>query len=125
MKKQLKPLLYVAVVLGISVSCKKEDPGVCGVNTQELICIATLKKIPADFDGGSFHTEKYGIVDVCPNCQEKLVQEKIKVTVIGSGSLKPYKYRIWGQVYDCISCPTLTPGTHLRFVYIDKIESSN
>ena len=125
MKHVMKPLLYAAVVLGMSVSCKKEDLGVCGVSTQELICIATLKKTPADFGGYYFDIEKCGIADVCPNCEEKLVQDKVKVTIIGSGTTKPYKYRIWGQVYECTSCPTFAPGPHVKFVYIDKIESTD
>ena len=125
MKKQWKFLLYTTTVLCMSVSCKTKDPSVCGNPTQELVYVATLKKAPADFGGGYFDIEKHGVAIVCPNCEEKLTQEKVQVSIIGLGTTKPYKYRIWGQVYECKSCPNQNPALKVQFVYIDKIESTN
>ena len=126
MKKQWKFCFYVAAVLCVSGSCKTNDPSVCGLQGQELTCVATLKKTPADFDGVFFYFEKHGQLLPCPNCEEKLIQGKVGVSTFGPpGTTKPYKYRIWGQIYECTSCPIYAPGRGPRKVYVDKIETVN
>ena len=48
-KRLVKPFLYATVVLLMSVSCKKEDPGPdCGCNSRAM---REIKEVPAQFSG--------------------------------------------------------------------------
>ena len=124
MKEVMKSLLYAAVVLSMSISCKKDDPTACGIGNN-LICIGKLSNEKADYSGVFFHIENYGEVDVCPTCESRITDMKLKLTYTGSGTL-PYKYRLWGQIYVCDDCPIL--GINFPkplLVYVDRIETTN
>ena len=62
----------------MSLSCKKNDPSICGPSSQKLTCIDNLKNVKANFDGTCFDLEKYGTIELCVTCQDKI--ENMKLT---------------------------------------------
>ena len=124
LKQKLKPFIYTAAVLCVSISCKTNDPSACGPTSQKLTCIANIKNAKADYDGYAFDIENQGFVMVCENCQNKTYSMKLKPSFVSMGT-KPYKYRLWGQIYRCDNCPNIAGGINILYLYIDKIEYQN
>lgn len=127
MKQVLKPLLYAAAVLLMSVSCKKKDPcddgSCCGAPGQKLSYIQTVENARADVWGAGLVIENVeGSPSFC-HLQESLYDSKLETTYIDRQP-QPFKYRVWGRLYSCDSCPTAVVGT-LKYFYIDKIEKVN
>lgn len=135
MKKQFKPWLYVAAVLLMSVSCKKEqtpDPPYEGFCKDGSCCTgpATVlkfsKKIEnarADFNRiGSnygFLIESIGSVPVCDLCVDKV--KDLEPTFFGDGRPVSHAYRVWGLVFICTSCTSLGPYPPQQF-YIERVK---
>ena len=129
MKRLLKPLLYAAAVLLMSVSCNKKDPcedgSCCGAPDQKLSYLTTVENARADVWGGMglvIENLKNEAPLFCPQ-QASLYEGKLETTYIDRQP-QPFKYRVWGKVYSCDSCPTANIGT-IKVVYIDKIEKVN
>ena len=119
MKKQLKPWLYVAVVLLISVSCKKKDPSSCGPDNGRFRYIRTIKNARADLSQNDFFAiEGEGARIICPS---QIDQFAAYENTYVPNKPQPYKYRIWGRAFNCDACPTLVAGP-APFIVIDKIE---
>jgi hypothetical protein len=122
--KKNKKWLYIAGLFYCVVGCKTYDPSVCDSTPSKIIfkCIANLKRNPADFGGAYFDIKNQGVAFICANCRDKIDQMNLAVTTLNNA--KPYKYYVWGQIFECTNCPTLAPGS-VKFIYVDKIESSN
>ena len=126
-KRLLKPLLYAATVLLMSESCKKKDPcdagSCCGASDQKLSYIQTVENARADVGFGGLIIEN--ITDEALFChqQQGLYDGKLEITYIDRQP-QPFKYRVWGKLYSCDSCPTASIGT-IKVFYIDKIEKVN
>ena len=128
MKQVLKPLLYVAVVLCMSVSCKTQYPcpdgSCCGASTQKLSYFTTVENARADTWGGGLVVEN--IKDAPSFClkQRDLYESELETTYI-DGKPQPFKYRVWGKIYNCDNCPVLTVNGVLQYIYVEKIEKIN
>jgi hypothetical protein len=129
MKRLLKPLLYAAALLLMSVGCNKKDPcddgSCCGAYDQKLSYVTTLENARADVwgAGGTGLVIENAIVTSFCHQQQGLYEGKLETTYIDRQP-QPFKYRVWGKVYSCDSCPSAVIGT-LKYVYIDKIEKVN
>ncbi len=150
MKQKLKKWLYVftlwgiegALLLCMSVSCKKIDPcgigACCGGIDQQFSYVKTVENARADIHkSGKFLIEELINADrplegewSAALCHQQEINESFKgqliVTYYGdSKTSHPYKYRVWGTVYNCDSCPTLTEYGKVYFIKLDKIEYQN
>ena len=124
----MKPLLYVAVVLGMSVSCKKEDPCgntfCCGSPDEKLRFLRTVENARADtWSGGLVIVDSVRTVASYCFSQKDLYPGNLRVTYV-EPQPQPYKYRVWGTVYRCLNCPTFIRG-YVDYIKIDKIEFQN
>ena len=131
MKKQLKPWLYLAVVLGTTITCKTQDPcpdgSCCGASTQKLSYFTTVENARADvgFVGLILEDFKNTEFDICLQ-QRDLYENKLQTSYdFRTGQLQPFKYRVWGKIYNCDNCPVLTVNGVLQYIYIEKIEKIN
>ena len=123
LKQKLKPFIYAAAVLCMSISCKTNDPNACGSGSK-LTCIANLKNVKADYTGAMFEVEKYGAVSVCPTCEDKVIGMNLKPSYIAGTNV--YKYRMWGQIYRCDDCPVISINSpKVLLMYVDKVETIN
>ncbi len=123
----------MAGLLCMSVACKKTEPIVdtcpkgscCGPPVQTLIYRTTLDNDMADSWGFGLVIQRDNIKYVTTFCylQQDKFDGQLKATYI-DGQPQPFKYRVWGKIYNCDSCPTSSVGDVL-YVYIDKIEYQN
>ncbi len=125
-KQKLKPFIYTAAVLCMSISCKKDECpcGECGAPKQKMSYVTTLENARADVDwNGDFGIENIGSgISVCFQQLEQY-EGKFQQTLFRNKPI-PYKYRVWGKIYNCDNCPTLIPGpSHELFIH--KIEYQN
>lgn len=129
MKRLLKPLLYAAAVLLMSVSCKKEDPcdggSCCGAPSQKLVFIRSLDNVKADVQQpAGLLIENFGYAGFCVLQSDLPYIKDLESTYI-DGQPQLFKYRVWGKVFECINCPVIAVGMHVYYVQIDKIELVN
>jgi hypothetical protein len=143
MKKQKpKQWLYIAGLLCMAVSCKKEDPcgsgACCGGIDQQFSYVKTLENARADIHkSGVFLIE--GLINPqrplegewgASLCYQQQINESFKgqlmVTYYGDSKTSlPYKCRVWGTVYNCDDCPTLTEYGKVYYIKLTKIEYQN
>ncbi|WP_428667137.1 hypothetical protein [Runella sp.] len=127
MKHLLKPLLYLLVLLSMNLSCNKKEPcddGICcGPSPQNLVLIKSLDNSKADVGNSGLVIEGVGYARFCilQEKQENLVNLK---PTYADGQPQPFKYRVWGKVFECVNCPTVIVGKVL-YVQIGKIEMVN
>ena len=138
-KQKLKPFIYAAAVLCMSLSCKKEDPcgpaSCCGAPDQKMRFIKNLENARADIGiAGDFIVE--GLKDEYtkqPSSAGLCYLQEQSGTF--AGQLKPthdskpntpqtYKYRVWGTIYNCDSCPTFSIS-NVYYFKLTKIEYQN
>ena len=141
MKKQLKPLLYVAVVLGMSVSCKKEVPDpscnngtCCGtyVGTRYKF-IKNIENEPADyapsatvpvFDFKNPIVTSSGDVFTISVCDLSIITMKdmnLKRTYFPR-QVPTYRYRVWGKIYENLDVTVFGPPYHDFDFFVEKVE---
>ncbi len=127
MKQKLKKWLYMAGLLCMSVSCKKEvefTSSDCGAPEQKMTYRTTIKNARADLgqDGYLVIEGVEGAPLICYQ-QDMQLLSNLKVTY-RLGQPQPYKYRVWGRIYNCDNCPTLIKGDALE-IKVTKIEYQN
>jgi hypothetical protein len=135
MKRRWKSWLYIAGVLCMSVSCKKEAPNLdcddgtcCGTTKDRYKFIVQLENVPADFaatGGGGF--------DFAPNTNAPMRSiplcsinsydiSKLKHTsTLGTNLPSPYKYRVWGKVYQSFHSRILV-DLPVYWLHVEKVE---
>ena len=138
-KQKLKPFIYTAAVLCMSISCKKEDPcgpaSCCGAPVQKMRLVKNLENIRADIGlAGDFlieglkdeYTEGETAAGLCYlQAQERAFAGQLKTTHDFRTNLpQPYKYRVWGTIYNCDDCPTSVIG-NVYYIKLIKIEYQN
>ncbi|TAG24273.1 MAG: hypothetical protein EAZ32_18775 [Cytophagia bacterium] len=125
MKKQWKPWLYIAAVLCMSVSCKKEECicADCGAPDQKMTYRKTIQNARADVWGSGLLIENVAGAPFFCYQQQLLYEGKLQNTYV-DGQPQPFKYRVWGDIYNCDSCPTAVIGDVLH-IRIDRIEMAN
>lgn len=124
MKKQFKPWLYAAAVLLMSGSCEKKDPSACGPSVGKYRYMKTIKNVGADLHlSSAFVIEAggSGTLFICPSQLEQFSTYENTYTL---NKPQPFKYRIWGRVFNCDACPTIKIGL-VPHIVIDKIEKVN
>jgi hypothetical protein len=110
---------YTAAVLLMSVSCGKKAPTSCGPEDQRYKYMKTIKNARADlYQNAGFIIEGGDGPLLCPFQLEKFATYE---NTYVRGKPQPFKYRIWGRIFDCGGCPTLTADPYPHIV-IDKIE---
>ena len=144
-KQKLKPFIYTAAVLCMSLSCKKDPPlpvdpllgfscsdgTCCGRDNTTYEYVQKLENMPADYMngalGGSFFynqpiaNQSMPIITlICDLRIEKI--RGLKNTY--NPNTWPLKYRVWGTVYADVSNPRLT-AKPILYILIDKIETIN
>ncbi len=127
MKKQWKPWLYVAAVLCMSVSCKKEECicANCGAPDQKMTYRTTIQNARADVGFAGLIVESIKDHELIVCYQQPPLNVKLQQTYdFNTGKPQPFKYRVWGKIYNCDSCPTAVIGDVLH-IRIDKIETVN
>jgi hypothetical protein len=121
MKKQWKPWLYVAAVL--CMSCEKKNPDACGPSEGKYRYVRTIKNARADLGQNAFFAIEGGDgALICPSQEEMF--STYENTYVNNQPQQPYKYRIWGRIFNCDACPTIVAGPSPAIV-IDKIEKIN
>ena len=136
MKHVMKPLLYVAAVLLMSVSCEKKqltlleppyegfckDGSCCMPPTITLKFSKKIENARADFDkigtNYGFVIENIGSVPTCDSCAKKV--KDLEPTYFGDGRIS-HAYRVWGLVFICTSCTSIGPYPPQLF-YVEKVE---
>ncbi|MBB3840890.1 hypothetical protein FHS57_004911 [Runella defluvii] len=118
----IKPLsklfLYATVAMLMSVSCKKKDPSACGPDNGHYRYVKTIKDARADlYQSAGFVIEGGDAPLICPFQEEKILPYE---NTYVRGKPQPFKYRIWGRIFNCDACPTFTTGP-APFIVIDKI----
>jgi hypothetical protein len=124
MKRQWKPWLYVAAVLCMSVSCKKDeldDGSSCGPPSQELTFLKTLQNARADVADAGLVLENDGFVNYCIKQERTYEPSQLETTYLDFKP-QPFKYRVWGKLYNCDNCPVYGVGMRVWYIRIDKIE---
>jgi hypothetical protein len=122
MERKFKPWLYVAAVLLMSGSCGKKDPSSCGPDEGHYRYIKTIKNARADlYQSVGFVIEGEGAPLICLSQTEKF--STYENTYIPNKP-QPFKYRIWGRIFNCDACPTFSVGLY-PYIVIDKIEKIN
>ena len=140
MKKQLKPWLYVAAVLGMSVSCKKEVPDpscnngtCCGtyVGTRYKF-IKNIENEPADYTASTLSGFNFknpivtssGDVFRVPLCDlsvSTMRDMNLKRTYF-PGQVPTYRYRVWGKIYENLDATVFGPPYHDFDFFVEKVE---
>ena len=110
---------YAAAVLLMSVSCGKKDPTSCGPENGHYKYIKTLKNARADlYQNAGFVIEGGDAPLLCPFQEEKFATYE---NTYVRGKPQPFKYRIWGRIFNCDACTTFGVGSS-PYIVIDKIE---
>ena len=138
MKKQLKPWLYVAAVLLMSVSCKKEvpnldcDDGTCcsTVKSNRFRFVQFIENAPADFwargGGGFVFSPEVKVpeisISICEIHSTDLSGLK-HTSTFGTNLPAPYKYRIWAKVYQALDARVIIDKP-VYFLHIQKWEET-
>ena len=140
-KQKLKPFIYTAAVLCMSISCKKDEPpptmaARCGLPNEKFTYKMTFENARADFGlAGEFIIEglrsevrdkAQAAAFLCLLEDELSTSiDKLEITYdFRVMKLQPYKYKVWGDIYNCDSCPTLVQG-NVYYIVLKKIEYSN
>jgi hypothetical protein len=122
MKQKLKPWLYALVLLLLHSSCEKRASNACGA-LDTFKYIKTIRNAPADFYQGYFVVLENGESPrICPS-QDGILDAYADTYVLNQAK-QPLKYRVWGRLFNCDSCPTQNIGT-VPTIVIDKIEKIN
>ena len=139
MKRQWKLCLYMATVLCMSVSCKKEEPNLdcddgtcCGSTKGDMYkFILYLENTPANFvssGGGGF--------DFAPNTDAPMRSIPIcnlnnydvsilkHTPMLGTNLTPLYKYRVWGKIYQSFHSRTLV-DLPVYWISVEKVEEVN
>lgn len=117
MKTSTKQLLYILLLL--SISCKKKDPSSCGQEEENFKYLKTIKNVRADLDrSDGFVIGPLETLFICPYQLEQFTMYENTYIL---NKPQPFKYRIWGRVFECRACPTTAIG-YLNFIVIDKIK---
>jgi hypothetical protein len=143
--KTKKTLLYMAAVLCMSISCKKElvpedplagfrcnDGTCCGQGSITYQYVQKIENMPADYLGDTLGGrflynqplggEEYPNTIICELSRTKIKSLGLKKTY--DRNTWPLKYRVWGIVYADISTPRLVAGP-FYYILIDKVEFQN
>jgi hypothetical protein len=123
----MKHLFCSFFIVGIwlmNVSCNKKDPcddgSCCGASDQKMIYRFSIENARADVLGDALIIENVkGSPPICYQ-QRNFYEGKLKSTFI-DGQPQPFKYRVWGKIYNCDNCPTIVQGD-VFMIQIDKIE---
>jgi hypothetical protein len=125
MKQKLKPWLYALVLILLHSRCEKKDPSACGQggpNGDTYRYIKTIKNVRADLSQNAFFVIEGGDApNICPSQYPQFATYENTYTF---NQPQPYKYRIWGRIFNCDSCPTAVIGS-VPMIVIDKIEKIN
>jgi len=131
--------LYAAAVLLMSVSCKKEEPcddgSCCGVAPQKLSFVKTVENARADIGlaeefliEGLYDTYTKGESGATLCIQQARLgtyNDQLKTSYdFRTGQPQPYKYRVWGDIYNCDNCPTTFPS-NVYYLKLTRIEYQN
>jgi hypothetical protein len=136
----LKALAYTTLLLCIGSSCQKElcDNYCCGAGTQELSYVKTVENARADIGlAGDFIIE--GLINpsrpfdgewsasLCYQQERQgIFANQLKTSYnFRKDTVRPYKYRVWGTIYNCDNCPTNAIGIAVYYIKLDKIEYQN
>ena len=132
MKKQWKPWLYIAAALCMSVSCRKEVPdpcndgSCCGAYDQKLEYQMSFENARADVGFGGLIIENVKGESLICFQQEGIYENQLQQSYdFRTGQPQPFKYRVWGKIFNCNNCPTNRSGAIFTYVQIDKIETVN
>lgn len=132
-----KRILYFSAMLLMSMSCKKvpnfdcNDGTCCSLDKHHYIFIQTISNEPVDafvqngsiglFFKNPIQTTS-GPDSLLSVCSLSLTQAtKIKNTYI-FGTSHPYKYRVWGKVFQNADITTIGPPYFLYLVLVERIE---
>ena len=142
MKRQWKLCFYVAAVLGMSVSCKKEAPDPnddgavsCGSFSEDWVLVTKFENEPADLGPTALLFKRGFMVD---NYRPSLPQMSIMLCgEIGEAKFQNleytyiftneyianprYVYRVWGRIFWARDVINIT-GLPILLAQIDKIE---
>ena len=123
----------------MSISCKKDEPpptiaARCGLPNEKFTYKMTFENARADIDvSGVFVIEglrsevRDKAQDVAFLCllEDGPPFDQLKVTHdFRKNTPQPYKCRVWGDIYNCDSCPTFLQG-NVYYIVLKKIEYSN
>ena len=146
MKKQLKPWLYLAVVLLMSVSCKKEVPDPlddgaiscgAGLPLEDWVLVTKFENEPADLGptallfkrGFMLGNEPYPFpqksILICGELGvAKLTNLEYTYVPTQEYIENPrYMYRVWGRIFWARHLYNIT-GSPIFFTQIDRIEKN-
>ena len=136
-KQKLKPFIYTAAVLCMSISCKKEDPcgpaSCCGAPSQKMSFIKNVENARTDIGlADEFIIEgltgRYGqsAASLCYlQAQAGTFAGQLRTTYdFRTNTPQTYKYRVWGTIYNCDDCPTITIS-NVYYIKLTKIEYQN
>ncbi len=137
MKQKTKKWYYLplwgikgALLLCMSLSCQKDpDPSCpkgtcCGELRDEMTYLKTISNAKAALDrNDNFVVENDSLKAFGICFKQRADFANYENSVFANGQIN-YIYRIWGRVYECRKCPTLTVG-YMHFIIIDKIEKIN
>ena len=131
--KQKIPLWAVrcvgwGAVFALTISCKREDPckcADCGAPIDIMTYKFSIENTKADVDATGDALVIEGIKGAPIICyqQSDSYYGKLKVTYL-NGQTQPYKYRVWGKIYNCDNCEQFIAGPNYH-IKIDKIEYQN
>ena len=142
--KQKIPLWAVrcvgwGAVFALTIGCKKEDPcGLalcCGAPVQKMSFIKNLENVGADIGLASEfiieglndeYTKGQSTARLC-YLQEQAgtFAGQLRTTYdFRTNTPQPYKYRVWGAIYNCDDCPTTFPS-NVHYLKLTKIEYQN
>jgi hypothetical protein len=140
MKKiKLKKWLYMAGLLCMSVSCKKDPPpptlaALCGLPNEKFTYKMTFENARADIDlvSGTFVIEglrnQYRDVqepaELCPEQVNDFIGKLMATHDFRTNKPQPYKCRVWGEIYNCDTCETVVIG-NVYYIKLTKIEYQN
>jgi hypothetical protein len=141
MKLKLKKYLYIAAMLCMAVSCKKDPPPdtscnngtCCGQGKDRYKFIKVIENAPADYAASSIYpvlnlkdpiVTSSGDVYLVPICDlsTNTVQSMNLTNTYFINKTPTYQYRIWGKLYDNLSATSFGPPYHAFNIFIDKIE---
>ncbi|AYQ34478.1 hypothetical protein [Runella sp. SP2] len=128
MKRLVKPFLYATVVMLVSVSCERKAPcddgTCCGPSPQKLAYVQSLVNAKADVGNDCLVIENIGTTWFCVLQQDGTLVQSLKQTYI-NGKPQPFKYRVWGKIFDCVNCPVSQVGVRVQYIQVEKIEQFN
>jgi hypothetical protein len=134
----LKALAYTTLLLCIGSSCQKDlcDNYCCGHPNQQLSYVKTVENARADIGlAGEFIIEglinpAFKSLETASLCyqqeQQNMFANQLKTSYNYTvDTIRPYKYRVWGTIYNCDNCPVLAAGMLVYYIKVDKIEYQN